>query len=234
MFEALKKLTGAGKPPTSAELRAARDEIDEAALNRAVGAAEAALRDALVGGDEKAVERAEQQVVTARRSLDRARAAIEIISERVVVAEQAEAAATLDAERAAVEAEAQAAADAIRKMWPGLQTKMVALLNRLDAAEAAVAEVNRRLHAAGRGDDVVDDVEWRARPRPQFQHETAVSISSNVTLPALPEWNVPGFGETISRASSFWSSQHIGSGVPEGDRPGAIVFASPHATAFGS
>ena len=234
MFEILKKLTGAGKPPSAAELRTARDDIDEAALRRAVEAAEVSRCDALLTGDDEAIEKAEQEVAAARRNLDRARAAAEVLGERIALAEQAEAGAALDAERAAVEAEARATADAIRKAWPSLQLKMVALLDRLDAAEQAVSEVNRKLHAAGRGEEVVQSVEWRARPRPRFQHEAVMSITSNVMLPDIPEWGVSGYGEAISRASAFWSSPPIGSGVPEKDRPGALVFASPSATSFGN
>lgn len=232
MLDAIKKLAAGGKPPSSDDLRAARDGIDVAALEAAVEAAEVGRRDALVGADDRALDRAEQTVAKARRDLDRGRALIEALDERIATAEQAEARAALDAERQAVEVEAAAVAVTLRKEFPGLQRKMVALLNRLAAAEQAVRDVNDKLHAAGRDDEAVAGVEWRARPRPAIQHENAVSLLTNVALPALPELDVGGFGEPIPRTSAFWSAPHRGSDVPEDDRPKPLVAAPAGVTHF--
>lgn len=203
MLDTLKKLTSVGKVPTSTDLRAALAELDHTALHAAIEAAEHDVTKAVLSGAESAVERAEDRLSTAKRNRDRAQIARAELEKRLAAVEAAEAEAALNAERAAVEAEAKAVAAALRRDWPALQSKMVALLERLSIAEDAVQAVNTKLHSAGRT-DIVSEVEWRARPRPKFAWEGAVSISSNVALPEIPEWGLTGYGPAVNTATSFY------------------------------
>lgn len=225
MLEILKKLTGGPKAATSVDLRAALAELDDAALVAAVETAKADVSEAILSGAEKAVERAEVALEAAHRQRDRAAVARTELLKRLTATEAAEAAAALDAERNAVEAEAKAVAASLRREWPALQSKMVALLERLSGAEEAVRTVNAKLHAA-RHTDTVADVEWRARPRPVFAYEGTVSLAANVALPEVPEWKLDGYGPALNVASAFYHEPHRGSGS-SGDWPEPRVSPGP-------
>lgn len=230
MLEILKKLTGGPKAATAAELRAALAELDDAALVAAVEAAKADVGEAILSGAEKAVEKAELALEVAHRNRERATVARAELHKRLMAAEAAEASAALDAERATAEADAKAVAAALRREWPALQSKMVALLERLSGAEEAIKAVNSKLAAAGRDDERLDDVEWRARPRPVFAWEGTVSLAANVALPEIAEWSLTGYGPALSVSSAFYTTPHRGPGLAS-DWPEPRVAQGPM-TAF--
>lgn len=195
MFDVLKRLAGGGKLPTASELRSARDDIDEAALGRAIEAAVAERRELLLTGDDRAIELAEQQIAKAERDLERARAARELLTERILRAERDEAAAALDAERAAADAAASACASALRREYPAASSKIIAILERLSVTDDRIRRVNEKLAAAGRADELVTYVEERAFPPPDSQHIEATTVQRWTCLRPVP--GSPGYGDAI-------------------------------------
>lgn len=200
----LRKLKGR-KAPTSKEFEAAIAAIDLDAAGERVSAAETARRAALLdGADDAALARLEGDIATARRDQERAEVALDGLRARLAEALEQEACAALDAARAEAEREAKAVAQALRQRWPELQREMVEMLARLQETEEMVRATNARLAEAGR-DDLVRGVEFtRARPRPEFAYEAAVSIRTTVVLPTVPEWGVDGYG-AVTMPAAFWS-----------------------------
>lgn len=174
---------------SAADLRAALAAIDHAGAAEELEAAEAARRALLLEGDDAAVLKAEQRISVARIAIDRARALEEELQLRIAEAEAAEAKAALDAEREAVEREAAATAKAL-KAYETHASAIVTLLQRLEAAEAAVTAINDKLSDAGRGGDCLAPVELRT-----FPAEGYAPAASVLTLTSLrPTATQPGFG----------------------------------------
>lgn len=145
MFDTLKKLATGSRPATSTELRDALAGIGDAEFALAVDNAEAARSDALISGDEKIVEKTETALATARRDLDRARAAKEALAAKIVEAERREAADAIEAERSEIEALANAVAKDLAKIYPRASREISSVLERLVEAERRVASFNSRI-----------------------------------------------------------------------------------------
>ncbi|WP_262272213.1 hypothetical protein [Microvirga yunnanensis] len=186
----LLKKSGAG----SADLRQALTETPTAEAKAAVERLEAERRRLLLDGSEKDLKAVEETLASARRDLDRANAATEELQRRIAEAEAKEKTDAFNAERKAVEDEAQATADAIRKEYPALAHKLVAMLKRLQAADTAVREFNHRCYASNR-DLRISMVQERVF---NGYHPDGLngSLLTQVSLPDIdpefaPAWNDP-------------------------------------------
>ena len=83
-------------------------------------------------------------------------------------------------------AEAVAVAKLLKSRYPALAKELVALIERLDAAERQVAAVNEKLAVAGRAGERLAEVEWRAWPAPEGQFAPQYSIRNRTKLRELP------------------------------------------------
>ena len=160
-----------------------------------------ARRTALLIGSDGAIGSRELELADSecRMTADRNRAldeAFRAISEKIAETEHTlarnRAFAALEAERDAAEAEAQAVAKLLKTRYPALAKELVALLERLGAAEKAVAAVNEKLVEAGRVDELLAEVEWRSMPRHLGELEELYSIRRRTTLLELSEFS-PGW-----------------------------------------
>jgi hypothetical protein len=142
----------AARPRTSADLanaaKAARDALP-AATERA-RMADAARRDALLAGDERATQRAEIAVMRARLALDRAEELAAELAERAAAAEVAAAEAAIIAVRDKAEATSSQMAARLQREYGKLARPLVALLRDADEADKAVEAANDMLRTAGR------------------------------------------------------------------------------------
>lgn len=201
MLEIFKKLAGTSRPATASELREALASIDEAALGAAVQTAEDARTKALLAGDENTLERAEATLATARRDLDRGRAATETLTSKIAETEAAEAKAALDAERAELDKLATATAADLRSIYERASAEIVNILDRVQDVEARIKRFNDRIYQREleRGWSRIDepqidephvkDVESRAFP-------THYGILSALRLTSLrPLGRSPGYGD---------------------------------------
>lgn len=109
-------------------------------------------------------------LATARRDLNRCRAAIEALTEKLATAETAEA---IDDCRE-VEREAEAVAAVLRKIYPAAARQIVRVLEKLAAAEARVSEFNAREIVAGRAS--IRSIEERAFPLPDRVYAGAFTV----------------------------------------------------------
>jgi hypothetical protein len=221
MFEFLKNLRSA-REPTAALIRDAISRVDPLALAAVVSAASEERNRLLVEGTDGEIQTAEAVLAAAELALVRGKAVKEELERRLAVAEADEARAALDAELDRADAAAQKVADKLRSRLPKLAAEYVALLTELEAADRDVLAVNEKLGAAGRGDERIERPEWRARPRPVYQWEGAVSITATTVLPAIPELRCPGYGVLPPRAATFL--RHSVS--YEGERPKPLVIPS--------
>lgn len=130
---------------TAAELRTKLEALDQEAAEAAVAAAEAARREALLGGTDKDVDKAEAALTAAHRELDRLVAAREELAARIPAAEIAERDAALIAERAEIETEADAIKAEFKARWPSLVAEAVAMLERLQEIERRAERFGLRL-----------------------------------------------------------------------------------------
>lgn len=196
MLEILKKLAGTSRPATSSELREALASIDEAALSAAVQTAQEECTKALLAGEEKRLERAEAALATARRDLDRGRAATETLTTKIAETEAAEAKAALDAERAELDKLATSTASDLRLIYERASAEIIAVLDRVEDVEAKIKGFNDRIYrrALDRGSSRIEephmkDVESRAFP---IHH----GILSALRLTSLrPLGRAPGYGD---------------------------------------
>jgi|SRR5215467_10655956 len=180
-----------------------RYEIGLPGPERDLDAATAKRNALLLSGSDKALAEAEAGIIAAHATLDRVSAIKSELEPRLAAAEKAEAEAALMAERDAVDTEAQEVAAKLRARWLALQAEMIAMLRRLEECDRAVLSVNEKLGAAGRGDERIDQPEWRARPRPEFEWEGVASLAANVVLPAVAEWKAPGWRWCHTAAGDF-------------------------------
>lgn len=202
MLTALKKLAGGSRPATAAALKSALAEIDLDSLSSAVDHAETARTDALLKADERQLEKAEAALAAARRDLDRGRAAREALTLKIAEAEKAEAAAAIDAERQAVEAEAEAVAAELKRVYARAGNEIVAILDKLDAAEDRVAAFNARLAESSVELPPVAAVETRVLDHGENWAGVAGvrAITSLRRVPGCPGW---GSGRAISEAGGL-------------------------------
>jgi len=154
-------------------MREALAAIDEAALVAEVKSADAEFKRSLLVGDEKSLAKAETALANARRDLDRGRAAIEALTTKAAEAEVAEAAAALDRERNDLDREADAVAAELRKVYPLAARQIIAVLEKLLAAEEKVSAFNRRMSDAGLP---IKPVENRAFPMPSNVYAPVLSV----------------------------------------------------------
>jgi len=195
MLELFKKIAAGPTPPTSAQLKEALSEIDEAALAAAAKAAESDVREALLAGNERGLEKAEAALVAARRNLDRGRFARDELEKRIVETEAAEARAAFEAERAEVEAEAAAVAAELKKVYPTASRQIVAVLEKLAVVEERIAKTNARL--AENGFSPVPSAEERAIPTPPGNLQGIFSVLRTTEL--RPCLGSPGWGDIRHR-----------------------------------
>lgn len=188
MIEIFKKLAGAARPATSAELTDALALIDEGALTAAFESAKSARSDALLSGDEKKLERAEIDLSKACRDLDRGRAGIEALTAKIAEAEERETREAIEAERAELEELASSTASDFRRTYEKAAAEIVAALGRLGAAEERISDFNRRAVHSDMG-AFLEGVEERAYP-------THHGVLSALRLTSLrPVGRAPGYGD---------------------------------------
>ncbi|MBS7704748.1 hypothetical protein [Chelatococcus asaccharovorans] len=151
-------------------LEKARAEYRAAAT--ALATAEAGYTDALLDSP-KAARAAHDARADARVELDRTTALVSRLEIRHGETIERESEQALTSEKEAVEAEAKAVARALREEYAPAANTIVALLARLQKAEAAVAAVNQKLADAGRWEaEKLEAVEHRrdALPLPHDFH----------------------------------------------------------------
>jgi hypothetical protein len=179
---------------TSADLAAAivQAKIEGETAAAAFDKARSAYETSLLSDDLKAAVVARESVTAAEVECDRIRALFGALENKLKQQREAEVREALDAARDAAETEAETVAGLLRARYPAIARELVALLQRLGAAEKGVASINERLLEAGR-DDRLADVEWRALPRHPGEYEELYSIQRQTTLVELsgfsPGWN---------------------------------------------
>lgn len=196
MLEIFKKLAGTSRPATASELREALASIDEAALGAAVQTAEDARTKALLAGDEKPLERAEAALATARRDLDRGRAATETLTSKIAEAEAAEAKAALDAERNELDKIATSTASDLRIIYERASAEIIDVLDRVKDVDRRIERFNDRIRQRAieqyprlLDEPHVENVESRA-------YRTDFGILSAFRLTSLrPLGRAPGYGD---------------------------------------
>lgn len=171
--------------PLSTDLRTAlaANDVDGAHAEHARLKAEHA--ELLMEGDDKTLDALEARISAARRQIERTTIVRDQLTASLAEAEVREAAEALTAERAAIEAEAAAFANVLRTTYPKMVADMVAVLDRLEAAEQAVRDVNAKLHKAARSDDVLKEVETRVFPLGPHQYGPERTIRTRTRLPAI-------------------------------------------------
>ncbi|AHB50068.1 hypothetical protein W911_06900 [Hyphomicrobium nitrativorans NL23] len=165
MIEIFKKLAGASRPATAAELQDALASIDEAALATALEAATSSRDEALLSGDEKRLERAEATLAMAHRDLDRGRAATEALTTKIAEAEKRETELAIETERAAIEKLANSVAADLKRVYPRASREIIDLIERLMEAEERVKKFNEKAVQGGYG-LYIEEVDPRAFPMP--------------------------------------------------------------------
>jgi chromosome segregation ATPase len=158
------------KPAPSAHLREALAEAEAAAEAGAarVAAAVEARRQALLGGDDKILDRVEQEMRRAEREADRADTAAVELRQRLTTAEMAEAQAALDQAHEQGQAALRRGVELVREAYPKLALPLKGLAEELRALDEAVTAANERLARAGdpRQVPAID-----ATARPQGEHK---------------------------------------------------------------
>ncbi|MFG1418914.1 hypothetical protein V5F38_12180 [Xanthobacter sp. V0B-10] len=223
LSEILARLTGK-KAPTSRDLETALTKIDLQALREQVLAAEAARREALIGGATDAdLDRHDTAVTGAQKALERAQIARNELTVRLAEAREREVAEALTRERDEAEAEAKACAEELRVEWVPHQRELLRMLGRLQAAEERVREVNLKLGEAGRGDETLRPVEWRVRSVHEILYAPAYSISVQTILPAIPDWDLDGYGAVATFYVPPLPAPEMH--APKGEAPRPIIYA---------
>ena len=131
-------------------------------------------------------ERIEARAAKAKRDLDRAFAAEAELSRQLAEAEAAEARSALTAERDVVAARAKRLTAKLVTEYVKAASLIAALLDELATVETAVSDVNAKLDAAGRPDDMLPRVEEAVVP------STSSGARIRLGTASLPP--VPGFG----------------------------------------
>jgi len=191
------------RPATSAsDIRAKLAELNDAMPSLAAEARAAAQKRAagLLNASDADLEKLEAAMLRAGRDHDRAVAAVAELERLANDAEAAEAKAILDAEIAAADKAAKAVAARLVREYGDHAAALIKILTDLEAAENAVALVNRRLAEAGRGDEALPLVETRAIGAGSCL-ETVASIRSLTSL--RPVGASPGWGEGRRVAETF-------------------------------
>lgn len=192
------------RPASGAEaLRAKLSEVEAAIPTAEAEAARLAADRAglLLSADDREIEKIERAEADARRAVDRLRAAREEIARRLSSAEVDEAKAALDAERAEAEKLAEATAEKVRSQYVKAARVIATLVDDLARAEASVAAVNSRLEAAGRGDELLPEVEERALPAPEGLLAAPWRLRNAASLPPCAGFD--GLGK--ARESGIWA-----------------------------
>ena len=139
MINTIRNLLGK-KNADAASLRAARESIDLEALSVRADTIAAKRRAALLDGSDEAIAKLEEEEATARRDLDRGRAAIEELDRRIDAATEKEELAKWRASRAVASAKAEAAAKQLRERYPSTARELVDMILAAEAANAAVRD----------------------------------------------------------------------------------------------
>ena len=186
----------------SMALRSKLAEVSEAIPTAEAEAAQLAAERAglLLTATDSEIEKIERREANARRSVDRLRAASEELTRRLAVAEASEAKAALDTERAEAEKIAAETTERVRRDYAKAARTIAGLVDDLDKAERRVAEVNEKLAAAGRLDDLLRPVEARAIPEPPEVLAAPYKLAA-ASLPPAPGF--PGLG--VARERAEWA-----------------------------
>mgnify|MGYP001767161586 CR=1 FL=1 len=168
-------------------LRSKLAEVAEAIPGAEAEAAKRAAERArkLLSASDREIEAIEKAEANAKRAVDRIRAAYSELQRRLDEAERAEARAALDAERADAERVATDAAERVRREYAKAARTIAGLVDDLDCAERRVADVNEKLVAAGRLDDLLRPVESRAIPEPEHVLAGPYKLAA-ASLPPAP------------------------------------------------
>jgi hypothetical protein len=205
MFESLKALIGTAraKSAPSADLAAAvpeaRREVE--AAERAEAAAASAYAEGLLRLDDRELQALIDGRTRAKIRRDRAQMLLSTLETNLSAAREAEAIAALTTERAVVERELTTISGLIRTEYPKLATALVAMLERLEAADTAITAVNEKLMIAGRHDEILPDVQSHALPKPG-PHEIAPSIWGPTRLAEIPGF-APGWHDAELRTGGM-------------------------------
>ncbi|RUV41402.1 hypothetical protein EOD29_22875 [Mesorhizobium sp. M1A.T.Ca.IN.004.03.1.1] len=139
----LKSIRGQAK--SVADLERALAQIDVPRLEADAEKLEDDRRQTLLDGTDKDVEAVERKIEIANREIERAYAARSELERRIEQARNAEAEQVKIARYDAAKAQADAAAKELRKAYPDIGKRFVALLQTIAAAQIAVEEANRNL-----------------------------------------------------------------------------------------
>lgn len=154
------------KPSTSAQLREALSQAEAAAEAGAakVAAGAEARRTALLGDDDQALDRIEQDLRLAEREADRADLAAAELRQRLAAAEAAEARAALDRVHEEGRAALERGVKLIRNDYLRHALALKALAEELASLEAAITAANEKLEKVG-DERRVPALDTTARPR---------------------------------------------------------------------
>ncbi len=195
MFKTIQKLLKGDGGHTAGTLKAALTEIDLPRLEDNLNAANAERQRLLLDGDDAAILAAERKIEAARIALDRGRAATEEISLRIAQAERDEAEAVFQAERAAIDAKANEAAALLVKVYPRASAEIIAALDALAEAEAAVGQFNSRCSREDRHEDRLDPVENRAWKETDWRRQGQYGVHASTSLRPTASTAGYGFGQ---------------------------------------
>lgn len=171
-------ILGVAKKPdaAAASLREALDETERGIpdLEARADRLENSRSDALLEGDDAAIDELEAQIVAANRAIERAYAARDRLRQKLKAAEGEEAE---EGRRQRYEAARKASADATKalRQYPALAAQLVEIVETIASAEAEIASANADLPAgveplpsaetAARGWPAIPAKEVRGRPR---------------------------------------------------------------------
>jgi septation ring formation regulator EzrA len=152
------------KASTAAELRQKLARLRTSDPHANLNALNASRRRLLLEGSERELDAIDAEIAKCSRECDRFSHAVAKLDADIAEAEAKEAHDALTAGRDRVQVEAEACAKELKTQYPKLANSLVALLERLAAAEGTVVAVNEKLTTAGRIDERVAPVEQRAVP----------------------------------------------------------------------
>lgn len=192
----------------SAALRIKLEEVTSALpdAEATVGRLATERASKLLDASDRELEAIEKAGADARRALDRLRAAREEIARRLDEAERDEARAALDAARAEAEKLAEATAERVRREYARAAKTIAALVAEIDVAERRVADVNEKMVAAGRLDDLLRPVEARAIPEPPEVRPEPFRLAACSLVPA-PGFSGLGLARDRAEVAGFVAAQ---------------------------
>jgi DNA repair exonuclease SbcCD ATPase subunit len=187
------------KAVTAGQMKAKLEELRAHDPHGHVATLELKRRKMLFSASDEELGSMERQIEAALRDAERRDLAIEELEKQIAAAEARENAEQLTRERDAAETEAAAVAHALRTEYPRLANGLVALLDRLQAAEEAVAKINDRLSLADRQSERLAPVETRVVPAVKHGSPTASSILNRTSLREFSDGFARGWRDPVAK-----------------------------------